>query len=262
YRGYYYDTETGLYYLKARYYDPELGRFISPDDISFLNPETINGLNLYSYCQNNPIMLFDPDGHFVLSIFLISLGIGIAAGATLGGYTAIRNGADIWSGDFWIGVVTGALVGGAAGAIAGLGGAFLTGGLLSIAGKAVADLVSGASYDSFLDYLLDEWQNYALAFAVGGLLKGLPLGRSFLATAIRFGSDVLAQPLFNQFVNMGLKPGTPFSETSYFFSAITRGLTFGIKPNSEVISEMLKFALIKGIARGFLSGFINKFVLQ
>ena len=52
YRGYYYDDETELYYLKSRYYDPELGRFITIDDISYLDPETINGLNLYAYCGN------------------------------------------------------------------------------------------------------------------------------------------------------------------------------------------------------------------
>ena len=55
YRGYYFDTETGLYYLNSRYYDPEVGRFISPADISELNPKVIGGLNLYSYANNNPI---------------------------------------------------------------------------------------------------------------------------------------------------------------------------------------------------------------
>ena len=56
-RGYYYDTETELYFLKTRYYDPEVGRFISVDGIEYLDPETINGLNLYAYCNNNQILL-------------------------------------------------------------------------------------------------------------------------------------------------------------------------------------------------------------
>ena len=47
YRGYYFDIETGFYFLKTRYYDPEIGRFITIDDISYLTPERINGLNLY-----------------------------------------------------------------------------------------------------------------------------------------------------------------------------------------------------------------------
>ncbi len=67
YRGYFYDTETGLYYLQTRYYDPEIGRFLNMDSINYANPETINGLNLYAYCGNNPVMNIDPDGCFILS---------------------------------------------------------------------------------------------------------------------------------------------------------------------------------------------------
>ena len=63
YRGYYYDTETKLYYLKTRYYDPEVGRFISIDSIDYVDPDTVNGLNLYAYCGNNPVMNVDPNGN-------------------------------------------------------------------------------------------------------------------------------------------------------------------------------------------------------
>ena len=55
YRGYYYDTETGLYLIQGRYYDPEIGRFIEPAKVSHLNPSDINGLNLYCYANNVPI---------------------------------------------------------------------------------------------------------------------------------------------------------------------------------------------------------------
>jgi len=64
YRGYYYDQETNLYHLRSRYYDPQTGRFISADDVGVFE-EThgdINGLNLYAYCANNPIMFCDPTG--------------------------------------------------------------------------------------------------------------------------------------------------------------------------------------------------------
>ena len=63
YRGYYYDTETNLYYLISRYYDSETGRFISPDHISAINPKVLNGLNLYAYCFNNPIEYIDAYGN-------------------------------------------------------------------------------------------------------------------------------------------------------------------------------------------------------
>ena len=63
YKGYYYDVETGLFYCNSRYYSPELCRWISPDSIEYLDPSSINGLNLYCYCMNNPIMYVDPSGH-------------------------------------------------------------------------------------------------------------------------------------------------------------------------------------------------------
>lgn len=63
YRGYYFDDETGWYFLNARYYSPEWRRFISPDDTAYLDPETPNGLNLYCYCNNDPINYADPSGH-------------------------------------------------------------------------------------------------------------------------------------------------------------------------------------------------------
>ena len=62
YRSYYLDTETGFYFLKTRYYDPEIGRFMTIDDISYLDPNSINGLNLYAYCGNNPINRYDSAG--------------------------------------------------------------------------------------------------------------------------------------------------------------------------------------------------------
>ena len=63
YRGYYYDVETALYFLQTRCYDPETGRFISRDSIEYADPEAINGLNLYAYCGNNPVMNVDPTGN-------------------------------------------------------------------------------------------------------------------------------------------------------------------------------------------------------
>jgi len=62
YAGQTYDSETGLYYLRARYYDPTTGRFISKDsnEGSIVNPLS---LNLYTYCVNNPIIFVDPSGN-------------------------------------------------------------------------------------------------------------------------------------------------------------------------------------------------------
>ena len=62
YRGYYYDAETGYYYLQSRYYNPEWGRFLSPDAFSYIDNSTRLGFNAYIYCTNNPVMYTDPTG--------------------------------------------------------------------------------------------------------------------------------------------------------------------------------------------------------
>ena len=61
--GEYFDKETGTIYLRARYYDPEIGRFISRDTVTGTANDPLS-LNLYTYCRNNLIPLNDPDGHF------------------------------------------------------------------------------------------------------------------------------------------------------------------------------------------------------
>lgn len=62
YKGYFFDSETGWYYLKSRYYDPKIRRFISADSFSYLDSESLTGINLYSYCGNSPVLGYDPEG--------------------------------------------------------------------------------------------------------------------------------------------------------------------------------------------------------
>ena len=61
YRSYVYDEETGWYYLKSRYYNPELGRFISAD-VYLSTGQGVLGHNAYAYCLNNPVNGIDPSG--------------------------------------------------------------------------------------------------------------------------------------------------------------------------------------------------------
>ena len=80
YRGYYYDTHTGLYYLQSRYYNPDWGRFISMDDPGVLgaSPEALTDKNLYIYCDNNPVMRTDATGDIWETGFdILSLGLSV-----------------------------------------------------------------------------------------------------------------------------------------------------------------------------------------
>ena len=147
YRGYYYDVDTGLYYLNSRYYNPQWRRFISPDDSSYLDPETPNGLNLYCYCNNDPVNYKDPSGRLAITTIAIITGaiIGFGISATSSIVTQLEEYNGDWSkvnplevfydGAFGaingglaasgIGIVASALFGGALGFVSSIGKDFL-----------------------------------------------------------------------------------------------------------------------------------------
>ncbi|MGG5253603.1 RHS repeat-associated core domain-containing protein [Neobacillus sp. SM06] len=112
YAGYRYDNETGLYYLMARYYDPNVGRFITRDTFQGFQNDPLS-LNQYVYTNNNPVMNIDPTGNFAINLgfnsyikigwrrqvirfsikltygFIVSTGISFAVGGGAG-YFALR----------------------------------------------------------------------------------------------------------------------------------------------------------------------------
>ena len=61
YKGYRYDSETGLYYLQSRYYNPDWGRFINADGIAAVTGDVLS-TNMFAYCKNNPVSMSDADG--------------------------------------------------------------------------------------------------------------------------------------------------------------------------------------------------------
>ena len=76
YRGYYYDAETGFYYLQSRYYDPEIGRFINADSYASTDATGLLSTNMFAYCENNPVMRVDPTGELfwdILDVFMAAL---------------------------------------------------------------------------------------------------------------------------------------------------------------------------------------------
>ena len=106
YRGYVYDTETGLYYLQSRYYNPEMGRFICADEAA----STGNGLlgsNMFAYCGNNPVNRTDMSGkdwwHWAAAAAIVAVAA-VAVVATAGGaagailaISAVANGVAVSS---------------------------------------------------------------------------------------------------------------------------------------------------------------------
>ena len=101
YRGYTYDESTGLYYLLTRFYDPETGRFLNMDTLEYAEPTITNGLNLYAYGLNNPIMYVDPTGHFVLSAWMVGalVGFGVSFASSL--VSQVLTGESLADGKVW-----------------------------------------------------------------------------------------------------------------------------------------------------------------
>ena len=215
YRGYYYDTETGLFYLTSRYYDPEIGRFINADDVSYIDPETINGLNLYAYCSNNPVMGYDPNGtwdwnSFWKTVLGVAIGIGLAAvsvmaviasggallipvlaGFAIGASTSLigQGIGNLASGrNFFDGISVGSvLMGGLAGA------AFATG----IGGLWGTVAIGAASNMGISAIENKSWANIGLSAVVGGFAAGLGYGAGkLLSNAIFKNSNVGFKELF------------------------------------------------------------------
>ena len=180
YCGEYYDTETGLYYLRARYYDPLIGRFTQEDThwntVNMIygdNPQKINeredklGLkhysyapqisaiiqsgNLYVYAAGNPILYADPTGNsFILSCILVGIIAGLFVGGAIGHEIATYNGYDGTDGwDYWQYVTWCGLAGGVIGGLAGWG-------IGSLATASVAATTSAGSAGA--TELYSSWQ--------------------------------------------------------------------------------------------------------
>lgn len=120
YRGYYYDSETGLYYLSSRYYDAIVGRFINIDDPVILFSYNV-GLNCngYVYCDNNPTNYVDNAGYYGTPVQWVCAVIGGVSGWFFGDYIARSfgykpSGKGFWNATKYWAIRTGVIIGGAA----------------------------------------------------------------------------------------------------------------------------------------------------
>ena len=215
YRGYFYESVAGLYYLKSRYYDPETGRFLTPDSIEYIDPDTIGGLNLYAYCNNNPVMFSDPEGHSFILTSLAIIGIAALLGAISG---AIVNGVvytlENPAGDergFWASVAGGAVSGAIMGAFSGVvlvsgigAGAMIAwsagvGAFSGGAGTLTEGAINGKLQADSWDYFVKDVIPSALWGAATGALFGAMTGAVPSAKSL---ADVAGRSLAKQLANI------------------------------------------------------------
>ena len=230
YRGYYLDRETNLYYLNARYYNPEWRRFLSPDDTAYLDPENVNGLNLYAYCNNDPVNYCDPSGHSVTLALITALTCGLIAAGTNAIGQVVFNGATLETIE-WERV-----------AIAGVSG-FLAG---LIPGTGFASLAAQATISSLTEHglstlilkdefnIFDVGRDVVSSLLVGYTIKGLTKVTSKLTSKM-----FIKGKNYSQFQCYFRRQGFNFSRLEVY-SMIER-YTFYKEVADEVIKTSLDF---------------------
>ena len=186
---------------------PELCRFISPDDVEYLDPESVNGLNLYCYCKNNPIMYADPSGHFTIAALLISIGISLAFEVVedLMGDGKLGGDKDGWD---YLGA-------GIAGFFGGLGGGLAAQAIFSVAGGLADAAISGDLVENGF------WST---------------MGSIALSTAISFGAGALSRKISN---NIQIKKlnADPFNNRNVVRNL---GVNYSFKKNGKSVEAAVK----------------------
>ena len=150
YAGYYQDTESGLYYLRSRYYNPQTARFLTEDTASGKYTDPLS-LNKYTYCHNQPVTGYDPDGHALQIVLGAAIGGVIGAASSLYQQRkVIGTGAYSYK-KYWGSVAEGAITGAVAAATGGASFAATAGGtVLKTAAKTGAKQVAKTSFKTAL----------------------------------------------------------------------------------------------------------------
>ncbi len=260
------DPETGLYNYGARYYDPMIGRFISPDPIvqAPFNPQS---LNRYSYCINNPLKYVDPSGYgwfsWVGDLFssigdiftdiwqsdtfrtCAIIGASVFVGWYTGGLTSawlegiVTKSAAAWGGAVAGGAAGGATAGGMSAAFNGgnIGQGMLTGAAYGAATGAVAHFLP-TNFTPFGDSKIASIGNRLFnsaisggAFGAGyGVISGNNIGKSALNGAMLWAAGEAANMAIGYavgFVGSGFRKPT-FQGGDFIYEGNTMGaITFG-----------------------------------
>ena len=232
YRGYYYDDETGFYYLQSRYYDPSLCRFISADQYELVGmlSQTLGQINFYAYCNNNPRMYTDESGEFIGALFAA-----IFFGSLIGRATGVLGA--LMAGENWVGgLLSGALIGGVLGAAALFGGATA----LTIGGKVVKGFFVATTFAGKTALLASMVGGTALASFGAGIgayaIEQHANGRNFdWDGAVLNGWSTTVKGLTNFGVGMILAGAGAYNSLLFkktpFIQSIINGIEKGIISN-------------------------------
>ena len=156
YRGYIYDEETWMYWLKSRYYYPELHRFINADDVEYLGMDgELLSYNQYSYCRNSPINRFDAEGNWSLPNWA-KAAIGVVATVAAVAVTVATGGAALpviagVAGNTIVSAAIGYIAGGKQGAIDGAADGLMIGGIGALAVSAIGAIKTVSAYKKTID---------------------------------------------------------------------------------------------------------------
>ena len=229
YRGYYYDADTGFYYLQSRYYDPTICRFISPDAVSYLGAnEDLVSYNLYAYCSNNPVNYTDPTGKFLNCIIGAIVGLMVNSAVAIVAQLLDDEASNISELDFWKHV----LVAGGIGAVSGAVAASSPGIWVQVATNGVLGMI-GALADTYIDDTGDTpWYEYAMNGidgAILGVISGYIGGRG---SASKHTSNS-----FKRFIDGK-------SNFRYYFSQVkTQSFSDGIRAIPSIIKASTPYIL-------------------
>ena len=225
YRGYYYDTESCFYYLNSRYYDAKVCRFVNADDASTLTatPTGLTDKNLYSYCDNNPVMRKDDGGEFWHIL------VGAVVGAIVSGVAkAVEN---VIENKPWNdGLATSMLTGAACGALAATGApvAVMAVGnaAISMAGNMADQIIENKGIDNF------DVGEMVYEGVVGGVMGALGGPGTGTKNLMRQGINSVASTA-KTFAREGVKAGVKkigkaaayyCGQTRYFYDALKRSI--------------------------------------
>ena len=220
YRGYYYDSETGFYYLQSRYYDPENHRFINADTYASTDSGNSIASNMFAYCGNNPIIRSDDDGQFWHII------VGAVIGATVGAISAAIQGKGT------AGILAGAVLGAASGALAASGAGVVAqtigSGVLSMAENAI-DQVEDIAKDKTnkkkfsVGSMLIDGAIGAVAGAAGG--NGASYGNA--KSINQAGKQLLKRGLLNPQARAYYAKVAHNAAKEYVFAPLLKSLGYG-----------------------------------